>query len=125
MRIISRPGAAFDNLFRRDRVERDLDDELRAYIELLTEEKIRLGHAPAAARRAALVEAGGVGQVKEEVRDIRTGARVSAFMRDLTHALRGLRRTPGFAVAVLATLAIGIAFNAPIFTIPSSSLPPP
>ena len=125
MRIISRTRAAFDNLFRRDRVERDLDDELRAYIELLTEEKIRLGHAPAAARRAALVEAGGVGQVKEEVRDVRTGARVSALMRDLTHALRGLRRTPGFAVAVVATLAIGIGLNAAVFTMVYSVLARP
>src|ERR1700694_3302994 len=100
MRIIAAVRAALDDLFRRDRVERDLGDELRAYLELLTEEKIRLGLTAADARRAALSETGGVGHVKEEVGDTRTGARRAAFTRDLTHALRGLRRTPGFAVAV-------------------------
>jgi predicted permease len=125
MRIISHARAAFDNLFRRDRVERDLDDELRAYIDLLTAEKIRAGLAPAAARRAALVEAGGIGQVKEEVRDILAGARVSAFARDLAHALRGLRRTPGFAVAVVATLTIGIGLNAAVATVAYSILARP
>src|SRR5260370_34258038 len=98
MRIISRVRAAFDNLFRRDRVERDLDDELGAYVDLLTAEKLRLGLAPDAAQRAALVEAGGIGQVKEQVRDIRMGAWVGVVARDLAHALRGLRRAPGLAI---------------------------
>ena len=61
------------NLFDKPRIERDLDEELRTYLEQLTDEKIRSGASYAAARRAALVELGGVEQVKEEVREIRIG----------------------------------------------------
>src|SRR6185369_8348603 len=58
-------------MFSHERQDRDLDDELRAYVDLLTAEKIKAGMQPDAARRAALLETGGVEQVKEEVRDLR------------------------------------------------------
>lgn len=93
MAILSRFRSAARNLLRRGRVERELDDELRGYVDLLADEKIRSGVAPDAARRAALIKAGGIEQVKEDVRDARGGARLEAFGRDLRHALRGLRRS--------------------------------
>lgn len=80
------------NLFARPRVERELDEELRAYVDLLTAEKIAAGVPPDAARRAALVEAGGVEQVKEEVRDARRGAVVETALQDLRYGARLLRR---------------------------------
>ena len=70
------------NLFARPRVERDLDDELRAYLDQLTEEKRQAGMGAAEARRAARIELGGVEQVKEEVRRVRTGQMFEEFLRD-------------------------------------------
>ncbi len=125
MRVVSRLGAAFRNLFRRDDVERALDDELRAYVDLLTAEKINDGMAADAARRAALIEAGGVEQAKEEVRDARTGARIDALRRDVLHTVRGLRRSPGFTLAVICTLAVGIGLNSALFTLVYSVLARP
>jgi hypothetical protein len=72
MSIISRAAHLVKNLVLRDRVERDLDDELRAYVEMATDEKRGTGVSEDQARRAALVEVGGVEQVRESVRDIFT-----------------------------------------------------
>jgi len=113
------------NLVRRGKVERDLDDELRGYVELLTAEKVGEGMTPDAARRAALVESGGVEQTKEEVRDARAGARLEALRRDVRHTVRGLGRSPGFALAVVCTLAIGIGLNSALFTLVYSVLARP
>jgi predicted permease len=122
MRFVSRARAAVRNLLQRDAVERELDDELRGYVELLAMEKIRHGMAPDAARRAALVEAGGVEQTKEEVRDSRAGAWFDALVRDVGHTFRGLRRAPGFTLAVVCTLAIGIGLNSALFTVVYTAL---
>ncbi|HEU4629762.1 MAG TPA: ABC transporter permease [Gemmatimonadaceae bacterium] len=96
------------NLLFRARAEHDLDDELRAYVELLTEEKRRAGLPPAAARRAALLEVGGMEQVKEEVRDARAGAWLHGVAQDLRYGARALARERGFTIAVVLTLALGI-----------------
>src|SRR5262245_2106328 len=74
---------------------RDIDDELDAYVRLLTEEKIRAGLTPIEARRAALVEAGGLTQATEAVRDDRPGAGLDQLRQDVTYGLRLFRRAPG------------------------------
>src|SRR5438093_4538467 len=88
------------NVSHRTRVERELDDELRAYIELATEERVRRGVTRDAARRDALLEIGGVEQVKDNVRDARAGAVLDAILRDVRHSLRALRRAPALTLAV-------------------------
>ena len=90
MSMIARLRSLTRNLFRREAVERELDDELRAYVDALTAEKVRAGMDAGEARRASLIEAGGVEQVKEAVRDSRAGAFIDDFMRDLRHVFRGL-----------------------------------
>lgn len=125
MRSLSRLRAAARNLLRRDDVERDLDDELAAYVDLLAAEKVRAGLGPAEARRRALVEAGGVEQTKEHVRDARAGVALERVKGDIGHALRGLRRSPGFTFAAIATLAIGIGLNSALFTLVYSVLARP
>jgi predicted permease len=125
VKLLSRLRAAGRNLVRRDDVERELDDELRAYVDALTAEKIARGMSSAAARRAALVEAGGTEQTKETVRDARAGAWLDALARDVRHTLRGLARAPGFTIAVVATLAIGIGLNSAVFTIVYAALARP
>ena len=105
------------NLFRRAEVERELDEELGAYIDLLVAEKLKAGMTLDAARRAARVEAGGVEQIKEEVRDVRKGALVETTVRDLKYGLRLLKRSPGFATLAVLTIALGIGANSAIFSV--------
>jgi putative ABC transport system permease protein len=110
------------NLFRRERVERELDDELRSYVELLTAEKVKGGMAPEAARRAAMLEVGGGERLKENVRDIRAGELMSSIIRDLRYALRSLRKTPLFTFAAIFTLALGIGASTAVFSVVNAIL---
>ena len=105
------------NLFHGRRVERELDAELRGYLDLLTDEKIASGMTLERARREARIELGGVEQVKEEVRAVRAGALLEQLTHDVRYTLRGLRHAPVFAVTVIVTLALGIGANTAIFSI--------
>jgi putative ABC transport system permease protein len=102
---------------RKRTVEQALADELQSSVELLTEEKIEEGLSPSVARRQALLELGGVEQVKEEVRAIRAGRFLEDFARDLRFAFRTLAKSSGFTVAAVLTLALGIGASTAMFTI--------
>ena len=107
----------FRNLFGKKRVERQLDDELQAYVELAADEKIAAGASPDEARRRALADMGGMEPVKQAVRDRRAGARLETLWQDVRYGWRQIARNPGFTAAVVVTLALSIGANTAIFSI--------
>lgn len=122
MRALAILRSLWLTLVRRERLEQSLDEELRAYVDLLAAEYEAAGMDPAQARRRALIETGGIEQVKEATRDAWIGHGVATLAREIRFTLRGLRRAPMFCIVAVAVLGIGIGGAAAIFTVIKGSL---
>jgi putative ABC transport system permease protein len=110
------------SFFRRDRFERDLDDEVRAHLDLLAADYERKGLTPVQARAAARRDFGGVEQVKERYRDRSGLALVGGCARDLRFAARLLLKERWFTAAAVLALALGIAANNTVFVLANGLL---
>lgn len=108
MRLWTRARGVWRTVVRGRRLDADLDAELGAFVDELTERRVRAGQPPAQARRAVLVEMGGVEAVKERVREDRMGVTLEETLRDVVHTWRSLRRAPAFSLGALATLGLGV-----------------
>ena len=112
----------FTNLLRRPSLDREINDELQAHIDLSTDAKMHQGLPHAVARREALLRFGNPTSTRERVTAADTALSLEAFWRDLRYALRQLRRSPGFACTAILTLALGIGANVVVFGVLNAML---
>jgi hypothetical protein len=117
MPLVGRAVMWFRAVFRRARIETEMDRDMRLHLEMEIEPKVRQGMSSADARRAALVSFGGVEAAKDAVRDERGTRWLESTLSDFRFAVRGVRKRPLFAAGVIVVIALGIGPNTAIFSV--------
>jgi putative ABC transport system permease protein len=104
------------SLFSRDKREIEFERELQFHIDEVTREKVAQGMPYPEARRQAMLEFGGKEQTAQQLRDVHGVALLERTLANLTAGFRLMRKAPGFSMAVILTLALGIGANSAVFS---------